>query len=152
MTSSTVPYGIDQRATPGGSTINQLAPLRVGPYYRTALRSASSQSLNPDSPQAFDDSMYVDYRAGDAKIFVELGVMQTVNDARESLEVAAGDAAGGVFPADPRVGARGQEPSYFKVVDNSGAFFAWTRGNYYFSAHAERGVQDLDVFMEAFPY
>jgi hypothetical protein len=152
MTTSNVPYGIDQRPTPHGATINQLAPPQVGPYNRIDLRSATSKSLNPNVPAAPDDAMYVDYRAGDAKIFVELGVMHSVNDARESLDVAAGDAAGGVFPTDPRFGARGQEPSYFKVVDGSGAFFAWTRENYYFSAHAERGEADLDAFMESFPY
>jgi len=87
-----------------------------------------------------------------ARIFVELGVMHSVKDARDSLDVATGDAPGGVFPTDPRFGARGQEPSYLKVIDGNGAFFAWTRGSYYFSAHAKSGEAALDAFVQAFPY
>jgi hypothetical protein len=33
-----------------------------------------------------------------------------------------------------------------------GAFFAWTRGGYYFSAHAKGGTAALEAFMQAFPY
>src|SRR6185369_9140791 len=150
MGTTPAPYGIDGRPMPVGTNIDQLLPPQVGTYKREMLRSASSPNLKPDA--AIGDSIYADYRSGDATIFVELGVTSSVNDAREALEAAAGDAAGGVFPTDPRFGARGQEPSYLKVIGSDGAFFAWTRGNYYFSVHAKRGESDLDAFMQAFGY
>jgi hypothetical protein len=153
MSKGPAPYGIDQRPMPTGAKIAQLLPAQVGPYTRVGLRLGSSQNMTPEQiGDAIDGPIYADYRAGDATIFVELGIMYSVKDARESLEVAAGDAAGGVFPTDPRFGARGQEPSYLKVIDAGGAFFAWTRGTYYFSAHAKSGEAALDSFMLAFPY
>lgn len=147
------PYGIDKRPIPTGNNINQLLPPLVGPYTREGLHTPSIKDLKPEEiGGAIDEPIYADYRAGNATIFVELGIMYSVKNARDSLEVAAGDAAGGVFPTDPRFGARGQEPSYLKVIDGNGAFFAWTRGNYYFSAHAKSGESDLDAFVQAFPY
>lgn len=152
MSLTGAPYGIDKRPMPVGARVDLLLPSQVGPYKRESLRSAASEDLRPDSDAATGDSLYAGYRAGDATIFVELGVLQTVDDAREAVEVAAGDANGGVFPTDPRFGARRQEPSYLKVIDGQGAFFAWTRSNYFFSAHAKRGAADLDAFMQEFPY
>jgi len=153
MSNTPAPYGIDHRPMPTGNNVGQLLPEHVGPYVREGLRTPTSQNLKPeDIGGAIDEPIYADYRAGSATIFVELGVMHSVEDARESLDVAAGDAAGGVFPTDPRFGARGQEPSYLKVIDSGGAFFAWTRGNYYFSAHAKNGEAALDAFLQAFPY
>jgi len=147
------PYGIDQRPMPDGSKIDQLLPPQVGAYTREGLRTAGSGNLKVEEiGGAIDGPIYADYRAGSATIFVELGVMYSVKDARDSLDVATGDAAGGVFPTDPRFGARGQEPSYLKVIDSGGAFFAWTRGKYYFSAHAKSGEAALDAFVQAFPY
>ena len=153
VSTTPAPYGIDQRPMPAGTKVDQLLPAQVGPYTREGLRLATSQNLKPEEiGDAIDGPIYADYRAGNATIFVELGVMHSVKDARDSLDVAAGDAAGGVFPTDPRFGARGREPSYLKVIDSGGAFFAWTRGNYYFSAHAKSGEAALDAFVQAFPY
>jgi len=153
MIGSPAPYGIDVRPMPAGSKVGELLPGQVGPYVREGLRLVNSQNLKPEEiGDAIDGPIYADYRAGNATIFVELGIMYSVKDARESLDVAAGDAAGGVFPTDPRFGARGQEPSYLKVIDSGGAFFAWTRGNYYFSAHAKTGEAALDAFMQGFPF
>ena len=151
--SGPAPYGIDQRPMPSGNKIDQLLPAQVGPYTREGLRLGTSQNLKPEEiGDAIDAPLYADYRAGDATVFVELGILYSVKDARDSLDVAAGDAAGGVFPTDPRFGARNHEPSYLKVIDSDGAFFAWTRGNYYFSAHAKNGEAALDAFMQRFPY
>jgi hypothetical protein len=153
MSTAPAPYGIDQRPMPAGTNINQLLPGRVGRYAREGLRSGTSENLKPDEiGGAIDAPIYADYRSGNDSIFVELGVMHSVRDARDSLDVAVGDAAGGVFPTDPRFGARGKEPSYLKVIDNNGAFFAWTRGSYFFSAHAKNGEVALDDFMRSFPY
>jgi hypothetical protein len=145
------PYGIDQRPMPAGLDLDQLLPRQVGPYTRESVRMATSQNVQPVI-QVDGDSVYADYRAGSATIFVELGANTNAAGARLALDTAAGDAAGGVFPTDPRFGARGREPSYLKVIDADGAFFAWTRGAYYFSAHAKTGEGHLDAFMQAFPY
>ena len=66
--------------------------------------------------------------------------------------VVVGDANEGIYPSDPRFGSFGTEPSYLKVVNKDGAFFAWTRGGYFFTADAEDGEADLDAFINAFPY
>ena len=156
MTNGPAPYGIDQRPMPAGIQLAQLLPVQVGAYTREGIRLATAQNLKLEEIQKAMEvegaSIYADYRAGNATIFVELGINHSVGDAREALETAAGDAAGGVFPTDPRFGARGREPSYLKVLDDNGAFFAWTRGNYFFSAHAKTGEAALDAFMQAFPY
>ena len=153
MSTASAPYGIDKRPMPTGNNLDQLLPKQVGPYGRERLHSPTSQNQKPEEIEGtIEDPIYADYRAGTATIFVELGVMHSVKDARDSLDVATGDAPGGVFPTDPRFGARGQEPSYLKVIDGNGAFFAWTRGSYYFSAHAKSGEAALDAFVQAFPY
>jgi len=147
------PYGIDERPLPAGSRLDQLLPPTVGPYTREGLRTPTSNNLKPEQLEGpIEGSVYADYRAGSSTIFVELGIMSSVKDARDSLDVAAGDAAAGVFPTDPRFGARNREPSYLKVIDSNGAFFAWTRANYFFSAYAKDGEASLDAFMRAFPY
>jgi hypothetical protein len=56
------------------------------------------------------------------------------------------------FPDVPQRCALKTEPSYLRTVNKLGAFFAWTRGGYYFSAHAKMGEADLDAFMQAFLY
>ena len=155
VSNAPAPYGIDQRPMPAGIQLAQLLPIQVGPYTRESIRLATNQNLKPEEIQKAIEvegaSVYADYRGGSATIFVELGIMHSAADAREALETAVGD-TGGVFPTDPRFGARGREPSYLKVIDDNGAFFAWTRGSYYFSAHAKTGEPALDAFMKAFPY
>jgi hypothetical protein len=102
--------------------------------------------------QTDGESVYAEYRSGSATIFVELGANSNAAGAQLALDAAVGDAAGGVFPTDPRFGARRQEPSYLKVIDADGVFFAWTRGGYYFSAWSKSGEGPLDAFMQAFPF
>jgi hypothetical protein len=56
------------------------------------------------------------------------------------------------FPDEPQVFVDREDPSFLKTANRLGAFVAWTRGRYYFSAHAKRGEKDLDEFMMGFPY
>lgn len=146
------PYGIDRRPMPGGLNLDQLLPKQVGPYTRVRLELSTNRSVQPSSIEMDGASVYATYRAGADEIFVELGVSSSAESAQEALRVAAGDAAGGEFPTDPRFGSLGTEPSYLKVINADSAFFAWTRGGYYFSADAKGGETALDVFMQAFPY
>ena len=150
-TNVSAPYGIDRRPAPTGLDLEQLLPRQVGAYTREGLRMSMHPNAQP-AIQLDSESVYAEYRAGSAKIFVELGVNSTASGAQQSLDVAVGDAAAGVFPTDPRFGARGKDPSYLKVINGDGAFFAWTRGGYYFSASANGGEAHLDAFMQAFPF
>lgn len=144
MTDDLVPYAIDRRPMPIGLDLDRLLPQQVGPYARASIEGPP---LQPDG-----DSLYARYRSGATEIFVEFAVMSRAELAQEILRVAAGDAAGGVFPTDPTFGAIGKEPSYLKTTNANGAFFAWTRGVYYFSAHAKSGQAALDAFLQAFPF
>ncbi|MCI0398604.1 MAG: hypothetical protein L0332_18715 [Chloroflexi bacterium] len=135
------PYGIDQRPMPGGEDPEQLLPAQVGRFSREELQFLGDPVGDP---------VYATYRDGSDSVFVEMGILASAEEAQLGLETAAGDTTD-EFPSDPRFGAIGQEPSYLKVVDD-GFFFAWTRGRYYFSAHAAGGEADLDEFMAAFPY
>ncbi len=145
------PYGIDKRPMPTGLDLDQLLPRQIGIYTRESLRMAMHPNVQPVI-QTDGESVYAEYRAGGATIFVELGANSNAAGAQLALDAATGDAAGGVFPTDPRFGARGQEPSYLKVINADGALFAWTRGGYYFSAWSKSGEGPLDAFMQAFPF
>ena len=151
MLQGTAPYGIEKRSMPTGLDLEQLLPKQVGPYTRTSMERASKQGVPATSVELDGDSIYAHYRSGAKDIFVEFAVTSHAADAQATLEVAAGD-TGGAFPTDPQLGLMGTEPSYLKVINADGAFFAWTRGGYYFSASANSGEGDLDAFVKAFPY
>lgn len=151
MLNATAPYGIEKRPMPSGTNLDQLLPKQLGPYTRTKLELSSNRSVAPTTIQLDSDSVYATYRDGGNEIFVEFAVSSSAHDAQATLETAAGEVSGG-FPTDPRLGSMGTEPSYLKVADSDGAFMAWTRGGYYFSASAKNGESALNAFMQAFPY
>ena len=115
------------------------------------LEKSDQRGVTPSSIEVDGNSVYATYTAGAKEIFVEFAVAGSAHNAQSTLDTAAGE-TNGTFPTDPRVGSIGTEPSYFKSNNDSGAFYAWTRGNYYFSASAKGGESDLDAFMQSFPY
>lgn len=141
------PYGIEQRPMPSGLDLETLLPKAVGSFERTLVERSGKRGVPTTTIERDSESVYATYRDGEKEVFVELGVNTDAKNAQDSLEVAAGDAAGGI-PDDPKLGSIGTEPSYVK----SGAFIAWTRRGYFFSADAKGGEADLDAFMKAFPY
>jgi hypothetical protein len=145
------PYGIEKRPRPAGLNFDELLPKQVGPYTRTLLERSDQRGVAPSSIEIDGSSVYATYKSGDKEIFVEFGVSANAVNAQSILDTAAGETTD-KFPTDPRFGSIGTEPSYFKVNNESGAFFAWTRGNYYFSASAKGGEADLDAFIQAFPF
>jgi len=147
----TAPYGIEKRPMPAGLNLDELLPKQVGPYTRTMLEMSSKRGVQPSSIEVDGNSVYATYRSGSAEIFVEFSVSSSAANAQTGLDVAASEVTD-QFPTDPRFGSLGTEPSYLKVNNESGAFFAWTRGGYYFSANAKSGEAALDAFMQAFPY
>lgn len=151
MLNGTAPYGIEKRPMPTGLNLDQLLPKQVGPYTRVSMEAASHQGVPATSVQLDTDSIYAHYRSGAKEIFVEFAVTSLAADAQASLDVAASETVD-TFPTDPRLGSMGTEPSYLKVINQDGAFFAWTRGGYYYSVNAKSGEADLDAFMNGFPY
>jgi len=147
----TAPYGIDKRPLPAGLNLDELLPKQVGPYTRTLVEKSSQRGVPPSSIEIDGDSVYATYTAGSKEIFVEFVVASSAKNSQSVLETAATETRD-KFPADPRFGSIGTEPSYFKDNNESGAFYGWTRSVYYFSASAKGGEGDLDLFMQSFPY
>lgn len=151
MVNGPAPYGIDQRPMPSGLNLDQLLPHQVGPYTRESLRLASRQEVQPKAIEIDTDSVYAQYRSGSASIFVELAVSSKAEFAREALKTAADESAP-ERQADERFAALAREPGYVKSISGNDAFFAWTRGGYFFSASSKNGEAALAAFMQAFPY
>jgi hypothetical protein len=145
------PYGVEKRPQPVGLNLDELLPKQVGPYTLTLLEESENRGVTPSSIKLDGPSVYATYKSGAKEIFVEFAVSSDAASAQETLVVAAADTVG-KFPTNPRLGSLGTEPSYLTVTNKSGAFYAWTRGGYYFSASAKGGTADLDAFMKSFPY
>ena len=145
------PYGVEKRPMPAGLNLDELLPKQVGAYTRTLLEESERRGVTPSSIQVDGASVYATYKSEAKEIFVEFAVSSNAETAQETLIPAAADTIG-KFPTDPRLGSIGTEPSYLRVNNKSGAFYAWTRGKYYFSASAKGGIADLDAFMKSFPY
>jgi hypothetical protein len=145
------PYGVEKRPMPAGLNLDELLPKQIGPYTRTMLEESERRGVTPSAIQVDGPSVYATYKAGEKEIFVEFAISRDAATAQETLIPAAADTVG-KFPTDPRLGSIGTEPSYLRVNNKSSAFYAWTRGKYYFSASAKGGLSDLDAFMKSFPY
>ena len=87
----------------------------------------------------------------EGRISFELGVCDGPESAQHGLETSKAETEA-EFPEAARWVSVNTEPAFFKSVTPRGTFMAWTRGGYYFSAHARSGEDDLDRFMEAFPF
>ena len=83
---------------------------------------------------------------------MEFTIASSAEYAQSSWDVVVGDANEGIYPTDPHFASFRTEPSYLKVVNKDGAYFAWTRGGYFITADAKGGEVALDAFMNAFPY
>jgi hypothetical protein len=134
-----IPYDIARRPMPKGDNAELLLPKHVGPYTRESI-----------APVAKGAPIYGNYHRGSAIVFVELGICDSPQDAVAALETARDESTGASSDLS-RASARRGDISCFKRVNESGAFLAWTRGRYFFSAHAKGGEQDLDQFVQEFP-
>jgi hypothetical protein len=137
-----VPYGVDKRPMPTGEDLDVLLPTQVGSFVRVSIEEPKDIRTN---------SIYADYRHGSSGVFVELGICGEPSGAQRAIRTAKAETDAElpdvlqqcVFDADP---------SYLRVIPKRGAFFAWTRGGYYFSANTKNGEAVLDAFMAVFPY
>jgi hypothetical protein len=148
----TAPYGIEKRPMPTGTDLNQLLPKQVGSYTRVLLEKSQQRGVTATSIDVDGNGVYATYRSGDREVFVEFNIASSAENAQSSWDVVVGDANEGIYPTDPHLASFGTEPSYLKVINKDGAFFAWTRGGYFITAQAKGGEADLDAFMNAFPY
>jgi hypothetical protein len=136
------PYGIDSRPSPDGNDLEMLLPQMAGRYMR---RQSECDEQPTDS-----SSIYVDYDSSGSSVFVEFGICKSADDALAALERAKAETQGtSDAPITIRTGSDGKS---LHVITHLGAFFAWTRGRYYYSAHARSGASDLDEFIRCFPY
>jgi len=144
-----IPYRIDQRPMLSGEDLETLLPTQIGPFRRVEM---------DDPDEVLNAQIYAEYRLDGAEIFsdagkisVELGVCDDPAIAQRGVETAEAETVA-EFPDSAQLLSLMTEPSFFKSNTQRCAFMAWTRGGYYFSAHARSGEADLDRFMEAFPY
>jgi hypothetical protein len=137
---SDVPYGLAAKPMAQGEDLNVLLPRQVGPFTRDPLQ-----------PVAQGAPIYANYQAGGPSIFVELGIGANAAEAEASFATAKDESLSD--PPDPSVVLIEQpDLCFYRTVSQDGAFATWTRGRYFFSAHAKGGEKDLDEFMRAFPY
>jgi len=150
--SGSAPYGVEKRPMPSGTNPDELLPKQVGPYSRVQLEKSEQRGTTPTSIEVDGNSVYATYKNGDKEVMVEFSIASTPENAQGNWNVVVGDANQGIYPTDPRFGSFRTEPSYLKVVNADGAFFAWTRGPYFITANAKGGENDLDAFMNAYSY
>jgi hypothetical protein len=136
-----VPYRLDERTMPRRDDAAELLPVEVGPFRRDGIDASSDARQGP---------VYAHYHGGGG-IFVELGVCGDPAEAQAGVETSKAETEGD-FPDAPAWQSLGTDPSFYKTSTSRGAFISWTRGRYYFSAHARGGEDDLERFMTAFPY
>jgi hypothetical protein len=137
---------------PTGTDLDYLLPKQVGPYERVLVEKSQQRGTTATSIDVDGNGVYANYRKGENEVFVEFSIASSAEYAQSGWDVVVGDANEGIYPSDPRFGSFSTEPSYLKVVNNDGAFFAWTRVGYFITANAKGGEADLDAFMNAFPY
>jgi len=146
------PYGIESRPMPTGTDLDTLLPKQTGPYERSLLERSQQRGTTATSIDVDGNSVYATYKNGEKEMFIEFSIASAPENAQANWNVVVGDANEGIYPSDPHYGSFGTEPSYLKVVNKDGAFFAWTRGGYFITASAKGGESDLDTFMNAYPY
>jgi hypothetical protein len=134
-----IPFQIDQRPMPSSEDLETLLPARVGPFQRAAIRE-----------RGLDNPIYAEYHSQHGEIFVELGICRDESEARRAVETSKAE-TDAEFPDAAQRLSLNTEPSFFMTDTPRGAFMSWTRGRYYFSAHAS-GETDLNRFVGAFPY
>lgn len=135
-----VPYGIASKPMPDGEDVETLLPSQVGSYLREPIRSSSNRG-----------PIYANYRSGLSTVFVELGICGNSGSAKMGLSTAKAE-TDAEFPGVKHLFVTKGDPAFFRVTTKLGALMAWTRGGYYFSAHAQGGDADLDAFLSEFPY
>jgi hypothetical protein len=136
-----LPYGIAGRPMPEGEDLDTLLPPQVGPSTREPVKPPAAKGM----------PIYANNRHGAAAVFMELGINDDAGGAQLALATAKAE-TDAEFPDVPQLFVKRRGVGCLRTVNRLGAFMAWTRGRYYYSAHARGGEEELDRFMEAFSY
>jgi hypothetical protein len=137
-----IPFRLDERPMPSGADLEELLPVEVGSFRRGTL---------DDGAGGLEGPIYAQYSGGNQGIFVELGVCDDPTEAQAAIETSKAETET-EFPDVSAWESLRTDPSFYKVNTPRGAFISWTRGQYYFAAHARDGEANLDEFMRGFPY
>jgi hypothetical protein len=134
-----VPFNRDKQPLPEGSNWNSMVPAKLGAFERIAY-----QLPEPNN----DGSAY--YKKGKQIVYVSFIKLKDENEIDEYMKVAKGDLLRSTAEIRKSEFSGSTRYVYYRQKDK--AFFAWTRGNYYFDVMVEGDVSLLDEFMSSFPH
>ncbi|MBN1964225.1 MAG: hypothetical protein JW910_06240 [Anaerolineae bacterium] len=130
------PYDVATRPLPIGSSADDLLPLMIGPYERSAVYEDA-------------DAYRVTYSGQGVEIQVRASHYMATSLAQQAVQAVANETENS--GASERSVATGIDPSYVRIISGSRARMAWNRGPYFFDVQTSSETT-LDTFMEAFPY
>jgi hypothetical protein len=139
-----VPYEVHERPMPSGHNLDILLPVDVGPFRRETFGEPDRLENGP---------IEVEYQSDRGRIFVTLVICPDSDRAGEAVAVSEAEATTGGARSGNLLSLN-TEPSFCRHATPRGAFMAWARHNYYFSASVHGGNSEelLDRFMKAFPF
>lgn len=135
------PYGVDKRPMPTGTHFNELLPQKVGAFERTEFKE----------PQPGLDGEAL-YKNGTEEVFMLFSLAKDADDLKETMQTIFTETKNNAINEFRDVSLK-TDPAYIHLIGKGIAFFAWTRGNYCFSADSKDGnILALKNFMASFPY
>lgn len=135
------PYGVDKRPLPTGKQFVELLPQKVGAFERTEFKE----------PQPGLDGEAL-YKNGTEEVFMLFSLAKDAADLKETMQTIFTETKNNAVNEFRDVSLK-TNPAYIHLIGKHIAFFAWTRGNYCFSADSKDGnIVALKKFMESFPY
>jgi hypothetical protein len=134
-----VPFNRDKQPAPTGADWNSMIPSKLGSFDRIAF-----QLPEPGN----DGAAY--YKKGKQIVYLSFTRLNGEKQIDEYMKVAKGDVMRST--AEIHKSEFSGETRYVYYRQKDKAFFAWTRGNYYFDVMVEGDVAAMDEFMNLFSY
>jgi hypothetical protein len=134
-----VPFNRDKQPMPSGTDWNSMIPAKIGSFDRIAFQLPEP---NNDGAAYYKKSKQILYVS-----FIKLDGEKQVD---EYLKAAKGDVLRSTAETHKTDLSGPTRYVYYRQKDK--AFYAWTRGNYYFDVMVEGDVSTLDEFMNGFSY
>lgn len=126
---------------PKGSDFSAILPEQVGNFTRIAYHA-------PEPDQDGEAT----YASKKDTVTMFFSLQPSAQDVAEVMRTIQTELRHEKTDKPPRVSLE-TDPAYLLMVGKTIAFFAWSRGNYIFSADSQGGNSAvLERFMEAFPY
>lgn len=136
----TIPFGLAGRVEPTSDVVSEALPMKIGRFVR--------EDVPEGAVIPADEDFTITYRSGRDTALVGLSRPGKPADLKDAVRTSHADVV-----ADKSIDRTGElycvasAPYFFKVRD----FIAWTRGRYFFSAHAS-SPDVLVEFIQDFPY